>query len=166
MATFTSLNGYEVEDTRAREDLSTSVVQINARIDTEVEEINSSIEGINEDITEINSRIYNEEAYAVELIENPNYSIVGNGIKEYIRNGVGTISFGAIRVITTTTAWTHCATLKSQPLIELYINLIPWGNGASLDCKIDTDGKVWFRAGTPTNSNGAGIHYYGLVTIS
>lgn len=85
MATFTSLNGYEVEDTRAREDLNTSVLQINERIDTEVEEINSSIDT---KIAEINSTIENVES---EINAKSIFVLIGDsyGLGHASESGIG-----------------------------------------------------------------------------
>lgn len=93
---------------------------------------------------------------------------MGNSIKEYIRNGISTVVIGALRCTTPANSWVHCATLKSKPLSELYFNLLTWEDAApyKINCKIDVEGKVYFRYGVATTSNGAGIHYYATVTFS
>lgn len=117
---------------------------------------------------QFNSKLYDEDSYTVELINNSNYTVVGNGIKEYIRNGISTVVIGALRCTTPANSWVHCATLKSKPLSELYFNLLTWEDAApyKINCKIDVEGKVYFRYGVAATSVGGDINYYGTVTFS
>ena len=84
-------------------------------------------------------------------------------LREYRKNGVSTITIEALQCLSRANSWIHCATLKSKPSIEIYTNLLTWDdNSMKINCKIDVDGKVYFRSGT----TGDYIFYYGTVNFS
>lgn len=135
---------------------------------TNLNKMTDAIDGIDDRVVELNSNLYNEDSYTVEIINNSNYTVAGNGIKEYARNGITTLVIGALKCTTPSSSWVHCGTLRSKPLSDLYFNLLTWEDAApyKINCKIDTEGKVYFRYGVATTSGGDSINYYGTVTFS